>query len=256
MLPDGKMGFTDHVKSNVTVFKSNGSKCFNVNTPSMAFDIAYNHEDDTLTVTSGMSLVHCITIIDIQNKQIKKEILVDSCYYGIAVKEGKVLCSAVGKGIQLINLDNSQTSDIVRDEIPEWCCVATHSSKVYHTNNHTNSVTCYDMHGTVQWTFKNESVLDIPRGISVDNDGNVYVVGYNSNNVVVIYEDGQRHNEILTARHGLYKPVSLDFNINTNHLLVANYSKKSNDLYQDLIIKNHQCAAQVKIFQRCTLSVM
>lgn len=125
----------------------------------------------------------------------------------------------------MINLHNKQTSDIVRDGIPEWCCVATLGDKIYHSNHESNSVTCYDIRGTVQWIFKNECVLKSPRGISVDNDGNLYVVGNSSTNVVVISVDGQQHKEILSARDGLNNPLSLDYNRNTNNLLVTNHSK-------------------------------
>jgi DNA-binding beta-propeller fold protein YncE len=45
-----------------------------------------------------------------------------------------------------------------------------------------------------------------PRGISVDNDGNVYVVGNRSNNVVVISPDGQRHRKLLSFKDGLSYP--------------------------------------------------
>jgi DNA-binding beta-propeller fold protein YncE len=64
--------------------------------------------------------------------------------------------------------------------------VATSGKKLYYTGYYTHAVTCCDLHGTTQWEFKDERVLRGPRGISVDNDGNVYVVGHSSNNVVVI----------------------------------------------------------------------
>jgi hypothetical protein len=44
------------------------------------------------------------------------------------------------------------------------------------------------------------SVLQLPYGISVDNDGNVYVVGYYTHNVVVISPDGQRHRQLLSSK--------------------------------------------------------
>jgi hypothetical protein len=40
----------------------------------------------------------------------------------------------------------------------------------------------------------------------VDNDGNVYVVGCNTNNVVVISPDGQDHNQLLSSKDGLSYP--------------------------------------------------
>jgi DNA-binding beta-propeller fold protein YncE len=81
-------------------------------------------------------------------------------------------------------------------------------------------VTCCDLHGTTQWEFNDERVLQHPYGISVDNDGNVYVVG--SNNVVVISTDGQRHRQLLSSKDGLSCPTVLDYDKSTNKLLVVN----------------------------------
>jgi DNA-binding beta-propeller fold protein YncE len=50
----------------------------------------------------------------------------------------------------------------------------------------------------------------------------VYVVGYSSNNVVVISPDGQRHRQLLSSEDGLVKPRVLDYDNSTNRLLVPN----------------------------------
>ncbi|CAG2230468.1 unnamed protein product [Mytilus edulis] len=182
---------------------------------------AYNSHDNTLAVTSGESETKCIRIIDIQSKQIKKLIPVNSYYYGIGVTDGKFICSTAGKGIQLINPNNNSIIDIVRDDkIPRYCYVAIFDNKIYHTNLQTNTVTCYDQQGTVQWTFKNEDILRSPSGISVDNDGNVYVIGELSNHVVVISADGQQFKKIATASDNLCDRVYVDYNRSTNQLLV------------------------------------
>jgi DNA-binding beta-propeller fold protein YncE len=85
-------------------------------------------------------------------------------------------------------------------------------------------VTCCDLHGTTQWEFKNELVLSSPLGVFVDNDGNVFVVGYNSDNVVVISPDGQRHRQLLSYTDGLRSPRVLYYDKSTNRLLVVNNS--------------------------------
>jgi DNA-binding beta-propeller fold protein YncE len=85
-------------------------------------------------------------------------------------------------------------------------------------------VTCCDLHGTTQWEFNDQRVLQHPCGISVDNDGNVFVVGYSSNNVVVISSDGQRHRQLLSNKDGLVNPTVLDYDRSTNKLLVVNDS--------------------------------
>ena len=85
-------------------------------------------------------------------------------------------------------------------------------------------MTCCDLHGTTQWEFKDDRVLQGPFGISVNNDGNVYTVGFYSNNVVVISPDGQRHRQLLSSKDGLISPRVLDYDRSTNRLLVVNNS--------------------------------
>ena len=88
-------------------------------------------------------------------------------------------------------------------------------------------MTCCDLHGTTQWEFKDDRVLQGPAGISVDNDGNVYTVGLNSTNVVVISPDGQRHRQLLSSKDGLSYPRVLDYDRSTNSVLVVNTSSSA-----------------------------
>jgi DNA-binding beta-propeller fold protein YncE len=93
----------------------------------------------------------------------------------------------------MLNLTDKSVSDIISSNKSNVNYLATSGSKLYYTGNNTHTVTCCDVHGTTQWEFKDERVLIGPWGISVDNDGNVYVVGCNSNNIVIISPDGQCH---------------------------------------------------------------
>ncbi|XP_052064014.1 uncharacterized protein LOC127704155 [Mytilus californianus] len=225
-LPDGRIAFTDYSYSTVRIFNSDGSKDFEVKTPNWAFDIAYSGGDNTLAVTSGPSRKF-LEIIDLQNKKIKESISIDYDYYGIALRDNKFICSAAGKGIQLTNLHNNSTIDLVQTKLPPFCYVASFGDKIYHTDYKSSSVTCSDLKGTALWSFKNESALKNPLGLSTDNYGNVYVVGESSKNVVVISADGQQHKEILTASHGFSDTTTLSFNRSSNQLLVANRYDKA-----------------------------
>ena len=93
-----------------------------------------------------------------------------------------------------------------------------------YTNSKTHIVTSCDLQGTTQWEFKDERVLKRPLGICVDNDGNVYVVGGDSINVVVIFPDGQHHRQLLSSNDGLVATGVLDYERSTNMLLFVNKS--------------------------------
>jgi DNA-binding beta-propeller fold protein YncE len=99
-------------------------------------------------------------------------------------------------------------------------------------------VTCCDLHGPTQWEFKDERVLQLPYGISVDNDGNVYVVGYYTHNVVVISPDGQRHRQLVSSKDGLSYPVVLDYDKSTNRLLVVNHQSSNAFLFD--VTREHE----------------
>ncbi|CAC5416842.1 unnamed protein product [Mytilus coruscus] len=166
-----------------------------------AFDIVYINEDNALAVTSGGSVKTCITIIDLEKKQIKKTISLESNSYGIALKDIRLIYSGYDKEIRMMNMYDESISTIVQDIMP--------------------------IDGEIQWTFQNENVLKSPRGIDVDSDGSVFVAGSSSNNVVVIAPDGKRHREVLTGSDSLNDPVSLHYRGPQKQLLVANFHNKA-----------------------------
>jgi hypothetical protein len=46
-----------------------------------------------------------------------------------------------------------------------------------------NTIYCYTLTGQQIWTFKDENVLQVPRGIALDKHKNVYVAGRETHNV-------------------------------------------------------------------------
>jgi DNA-binding beta-propeller fold protein YncE len=148
----------------------------------------------------------------------------DTCIDGMAVR-GRTICHyARDKGLKMLNLSDKSVSDIISSDMFYVAYVATSGDKLYYPNYGTHTVTCCDLHGTTHWEFKDKRVLKGPQGISVDNDGNVYVVGYSSNNVVAISPDGQCHRQLLSSTDSLSSPVVLDYDKSTNRLLVVNQS--------------------------------
>jgi hypothetical protein len=154
-------------------------------------------------------------------------ISMDTSIYGMAIKGRTIYYSTWNGGLKMLSLSDKSVSDIINRNMSYVKYVATFGDKLYYTNYVTNTVTCCDLQGTTQWEFKDERVLKGPVGISVDNDGNVYVAGRDSINVMAISPDGHRHRQLLSSKDGLVLPKVLDYERSTNRLLVVNQSDTS-----------------------------
>ncbi|XP_063418805.1 uncharacterized protein LOC134701594 [Mytilus trossulus] len=225
ILPDGRMVFTCyHPRGDVTVCKPCGSKDFEVK-PGNAFDVVYIG-DNIIAVTSGY-YSHDIHLIDIKLKTIKKTLNVGSSNDGIALYNKDLIYCARAQGLKKISLTDDSASTIINSKLRDWSYVKTFNDTIIYTGRDQSTVTCTDMQGQIKWEFRNLSVLKYPLGIAVDNSGNVYVIGRDSCNVVVISPDGQRHRQLLSTRDGLKEPNVLHYDLITNKLLVANVKEKA-----------------------------
>jgi DNA-binding beta-propeller fold protein YncE len=161
-------------------------------------------------------------MINIESQQVMSTISMYAYIYGMAVRGRTIYYGTCGHGLKMLNLSDENVTNIINSDMSGVCYVATYGDNLYYTDCITHTVTCCDLHGTTQWKFIDTHVPQYPLGISVDNDGNVYVVGYDTSNVVVMSPDGQRHRQLLSDKDGLKDPTVLDYDRSTNRLLVAN----------------------------------
>jgi hypothetical protein len=227
LLPNGRMVYSSYNASLVRFINKEGIQLFQIGkdkTGSCFYDTVYIKDTNNVAVSSGYVSKRCITIIDIESQKVMTIIPMDTYISGMAVRGRTIYYCAWNKGLKMLNLSDKSVSDIISSNMTGVDYVATSGDKLYYANTYTHTVTCCDLHGTTQWQFKDTRVLQGPRGISVDNDGNVYVIGYDTNNVVVISPDGQRHRQLLSSKDGLSKPTVLDYDKSTNRLLIVNKS--------------------------------
>jgi DNA-binding beta-propeller fold protein YncE len=129
-------------------------------------------------------------MINIESQEVMTTISMDTDIAGMAVR-GKTIYYCTGNnGLKMLSLSDKYVSDIINIDMSDVYYVAISGDKLYYTNCVTHTVRCCYLHGTTQKEFSDERVLQCPHGISVDNDGNVYVVGFHSKNVVVISPEG------------------------------------------------------------------
>ncbi|XP_071123313.1 uncharacterized protein [Mytilus edulis] len=211
ILPDSRFVFAYPASNKVTILKQDGTVDFSLNVTA-AHGVAYNNEDTTIAISSCLnSQGKHITIIDLPKRKVKKTFSPGGQTTGIAVTNNTLLYHINNKVIRAMNLADESTRDITTEYMDTTINIAISGHKFYYSSFKYHTVVCCDMQGVKQWEFKNENVLKNPFGISADNAGNVYVVGFHSNNVVVISPDGQTHRKLLTKRDGLYYPCSINF---------------------------------------------
>jgi len=230
-LPDGRMVLSCYSTNTVRFISKEGVELYQIGKEERGFftyDAVYIKDNNSVAVSSGWKINTGISLIDIESKKVMiATIPMHTLIIGMAVRGRTIYYSALNAGLKMLSLSDKSVSTIISSDMSGVYYVATSGDKLYYTNVNTHAVTCCDLHGTTQWEFTDERVLRCPRGISVDNDGNVYVVGYNSRNVVVISPDGQRHRQLLSSKDGLVNPSVLDYDKSTNRLLVVNESQSA-----------------------------
>ncbi|XP_063401787.1 uncharacterized protein LOC134686011 [Mytilus trossulus] len=225
LLPGGKMAFSCYRKDKIKVLKSDESKDFKISEIGYTFDVVFIG-DDSIAVTSGQS--HKINIIDLKKHTLKKSIKVHSYNRGAVYRDGHLIYCAREKGLRMISLSDESITNVTNNKLSSLAYVTTFGDKLFYTNSEDHNVTCCDKHGYILWMFSDTRVLRGPLGISVDNNGNVFVVGLHTNNVVVISPDGQRSRQLVSSKNGLKSPQVLHYDTSTNKLLVAN---EANDAF-------------------------
>ncbi|CAC5355066.1 unnamed protein product [Mytilus coruscus] len=159
-------------------------------------------------------------ILNIKEKEVHAEVTFKSPCSGLISKweiyilvlnEGIVELDMSGKQLRTIDLGNNQDGILYITATKDGIyCIDCTENKVY----------CNSMTGENIWTFTNKSLVNV-RGISVDGDQNVFVVGRVSKNMMVIQHDGKVSKMLLTESDGLINSWSIHFDKDKKLLLIC-----------------------------------
>lgn len=225
LLPDCRMMFACSTSQILRMLKIDGSLEFEIRDFGCVFDVTLIG-DNSIAVTSGYyRSSRQINLIDLKTRKVQNTLKVNSVNSGVACSSDKLIYSAGRNGIQMINLNDESIVNVTKSKVNFVSYVATFRDKIFYTHN--DSVTCIDFQGNIQWVFIDTGVLHHPSGISVDGDGNVYVVGRLSNNLVVISLNGQNYRELLTSENGLKEPAVIHVDRPNYRMIIANMRGKA-----------------------------
>jgi sugar lactone lactonase YvrE len=171
---------------------------------------------DTVAVASLQS--DGIYLINIKTMTLTKTIKVSIDIYGLQYVEGEFITAFRGT-LRWLSTEGLQLRDS-----------KTHTGAWFVRSLGKNSYICGDGANAVSYTkderkkFTYSSpTLTHPRGIDVDVEGNVYIVGYNSNNIHQITSEGKHIRTISTTDFGISQPWVLRFQPNSAVFLLTSY---------------------------------
>lgn len=245
LIPDEVSVFVCHVpfSSNINnvVFgiKPDGSKEFDISLNYVVRDIIFIAPSYSLAaLCCRYATMDIIQMINLKNRRITQTIPLEKIdLHRVTYNAFDHSLVAIGYSeIQILNLADISLKTLTKEMNLGILHIAAYGKNIYYTDNkETRSfksyfkgykpgkIECCNIQGTEKWRLEYKT-LSKPRGITVDNEGFVYVVGSASNNVVVFQPDGLQHVVLLTSSDRLRSPTEIDICRSTNQLLVANQS--------------------------------
>ncbi|XP_052105734.1 uncharacterized protein LOC127738490 [Mytilus californianus] len=222
MLTNGNLLIADYKGERVLMeYSEDGKHIRNIPCSGSPFDVTVI-DSDRIAVTYG-SFSKYIEIFNIKNNNVEKRAKLKSQCYGISYKNNKLFV-IIEDGIVVTNMLGKVLSKL---DVECGLYLETTMDRIYFTIEKDHTVNCISMTGEELWVRKEESLVG-PKGITVDDHQNVYVVDIKSNMLVVIQHDGSSSKTVLTKADGLDQPQTLHYNRDKKVLLLCN---------------NHECAA-------------
>lgn len=222
----GEFLFSNYDKQNETLLVMNTADkveySIPLTKPYSSFDVVYLG-NTTCAVSTGYSDEYRgISIVNLNSRKVTKFIELPGDTFGITYDGTSLICCIEEKDIHVISCADYSITTIPNSTSTECSYVSSYAGKIFFTNPTKNGVTCCLYSGDLVWEVKDENMITNPRGLTVDDNGNVFVVGRNSCNVVVISPDGKHCKQILTHEEGLDKPTAICFDKVRNQLIVTN----------------------------------
>ncbi|CAG2248196.1 PLA2G [Mytilus edulis] len=200
----------------IVITDRDGKQLFELSLQIQAFDIACM-DNNAIAVTSGY-WNRGINIIDIESKTVKQNIPTEYRCHGITQNDGLLFCCVENKGIFRVNSKDSSVKRIVDCKLSDWSYISSFNDKLYYAHKNLNTVTCCDIDGKKNWTFQNNNILVNPAGITVDNEGYIYVLSRKLKSVIVLSPDGKQSRTLLSGHSELNTPSALTFDKDRNEI--------------------------------------
>ncbi|XP_069105360.1 E3 ubiquitin-protein ligase TRIM56-like [Argopecten irradians] len=237
-LPDNNIVVSDCGNKRLKLFTDEGQYLDQLTVPGNPIDMCLVNNTTVAVAVRGKG-VHVVKVGD-KKLSLSSVINTKKKIIGITHRDGRFVVSVECGGVYSLTQDGATDMLHTYDNI---CWNLGHDTErgdiLVSTNNNT------DGQVAVSRLSPDKRRTDVMKvgvvrgsaGINVDREGNIYVCGWNSHNVVQISGDGTRVRELLTSTDGIQKPRTIA--VNGEKFVVSNLNDTVND------------RSYIRIFQLC-----
>ncbi|VDI16219.1 Hypothetical predicted protein [Mytilus galloprovincialis] len=218
ILPDGKFIILDYFNNQLLLLSNDGIFIRKVFTfTSTPYDSCFVRNN---TVAVSLGEVKQTTLVDIEKNRIIQTIKLSHGCFGVASDGETLVISSRNWRCTRINLiDMSYT---VLEGMEKVGYISIFQGNIYGIKYCDNKVCCFTSIGEPLWTCHHQDI-DQPLGITLDNNGFVYIVSLGKNSIVVVSPDGKTCKTILSAADGINHPYGIDINRKTGIIIVSSF---------------------------------
>ncbi|CAG2226584.1 unnamed protein product [Mytilus edulis] len=224
ILPNGNLCMAFNTSANILIkYSGAGQHIRNIPVYSEPYDIAVI-DLSRIVVTYGDAEI--LEIMNNRTFKVEKKIRLQHSCMGVSHENGRLYVVSGCATIQVLDLSGTQLKLL---KLPTYTSVneshithiTTSKDKIYYTDFKNNKVHCYSLNGEELWQLECDC-LRYPNCVTVDNYNNAYVVGYISNNLIIIQHDGKENKTLLTKSDGLNHSNAIFYDKHMRTLLICN----------------------------------
>ncbi|XP_071121823.1 uncharacterized protein [Mytilus edulis] len=163
----------------------------------------------TTTAVMSCASTPYIQLIDIDRQQILQQVEVKQCLcYGVAATKDNIYIGSSGK-IYVLDLFGNFVRTIQLKNVGYYVIYISACSNGNICYSYNNEVQCITSVGEPVFSYTSPDLQDA-RGIQIDDAGNIYVLGRDSQNIHILTSSGTRVN--ILSPDNLYKPLTFHYN--------------------------------------------
>lgn len=217
-LPDGKVILTNTHHKRLKLLSTNYKVIDHVDLPGKPYDVCLASPIEAITSLREEKLLQFVSVE--KKMKLSRQMKIGVSCYGVASQNGEVFVACIGGQYEnrpmlrvynmsgrLLRVFEKGTDGLQIFSSPRNIVISPDGTMLHVTDREHGMITV-GLLGTVISQYRSAR-LDSPRGITVDDDGNIFVSGQNSHNVVQLNAAGEEIGVVLKDRTRCNRPQSV-----------------------------------------------